>query len=353
MPLPRLGVVIVTMGTRPVELAALLASVEKQDVPAARVVLVGNATPLTDITADVTRIPLEENLGCPGGRNVGIGALSDSGEVDVVIELDDDGLLIAPDVFRRVQRLFANDPGLGIVGFRVADENGVTERRWVPRLRADDPMKGGPVTAFLGGGHAFSMPMLDGIGHWPHGVLLRARGVRPRLARPRRGLDDPVRARTRPPASEDVPGPAPDPLPLHRPQPGVAGPPTTPGPADPRLPRCLDLPDHGTDALGRRSAGLVGRFLRGAADAVRAARADEVAHRVAHDPAGPPAGPLTDPKRAAARGSGGGVPTATGAVRAHAGPRSGRSPGGGGRSMRLDQPIRPRGNGHERAQVTR
>lgn len=167
MPLPRLGVVIVTMGTRPIELAALLASVEKQDVPAARVVLVGNATPLTDVTADVTRIPLEENLGCPGGRNVGLRALSESGEVDVVIELDDDGLLIAADVFRRVQQLFASDPGLGIVGFRVADENGVTERRWVPRLRADDPMRGGPVTAFLGGGHAFSMPMLDGIGHWP------------------------------------------------------------------------------------------------------------------------------------------------------------------------------------------
>ncbi|WNI27524.1 glycosyltransferase [Streptomyces sp. ITFR-6] len=167
MPLPRLGVVIVTMGTRPIELAALLASVEKQDVPAARVVLVGNATPLTGITADVTRIPLAENLGCPGGRNVGLRALSEAGEVDVVIELDDDGLLIAPDVFRRVQQLFASDPGLGVVGFRVADENGVTERRWVPRLRADDPMRGGPVTAFLGGGHAFSMPMLDGIGHWP------------------------------------------------------------------------------------------------------------------------------------------------------------------------------------------
>ncbi|MFJ1927714.1 MULTISPECIES: glycosyltransferase family 2 protein [unclassified Streptomyces] len=167
MPLPRLGVVIVTMGTRPIELAALLASVEKQDVPAARVVLVGNATPLTGITANVTRIPLEENLGCPGGRNVGLRALSESGDVDVVIELDDDGLLIAADVFRRVQQLFANDPGLGVVGFRVADENGVTERRWVPRLRADDPMRGGPVTAFLGGGHAFSMPMLDGIGHWP------------------------------------------------------------------------------------------------------------------------------------------------------------------------------------------
>jgi GT2 family glycosyltransferase len=74
--------------------------------------------------------------------------------------LDDAGLLIADDVFRKVQHLFAEDPKLGIIGFRVADENGHTERRWVPRLRADDPMRRGLVTAFLGGGHAFSMPML-------------------------------------------------------------------------------------------------------------------------------------------------------------------------------------------------
>ncbi|MFD9871200.1 glycosyltransferase family 2 protein [Streptomyces niveus] len=167
MPLPRIGVVIVTMGTRPRELEALLASVEKQDVPAARVVLVGNATPLTEVSADVTKIVLKENLGCPGGRNVGLERLRDSGDVDVVIELDDDGLLIADDVFREVQRLFAEDPKLGIVGFRVADEHGRTERRWVPRLRAGDPMRRGPVTAFLGGGHAFSMPMLRQIGLWP------------------------------------------------------------------------------------------------------------------------------------------------------------------------------------------
>ncbi|MFI8265657.1 MULTISPECIES: glycosyltransferase family 2 protein [unclassified Streptomyces] len=167
MPLPRIGVVIVTMGTRPRELEALLASVGKQGVPAARVVLVGNATPLTEVTTDATKIPLVENLGCPGGRNVGLELLRDSDDVDVVVELDDDGLLIADDVFRKVQRLFAEDPKLGIIGFRVADEHGHTERRWVPRLRADDPMRRGLVTAFLGGGHAFSMPMLRQIGLWP------------------------------------------------------------------------------------------------------------------------------------------------------------------------------------------
>lgn len=178
---PRIGVVIVTMGTRPRELEALLASVAKQDVPAARVVLVGNATSLDDVSTDVlgaagapgatevTKVPLAENLGCPGGRNVGLELLRDGGgdEVDVVVELDDDGLLIATDVFREVRRQFAEDPRLGIIGFRVADEQGRTERRWVPRLRAGDPMRGGPVTAFLGGGHAFSMPMLRQIGLWP------------------------------------------------------------------------------------------------------------------------------------------------------------------------------------------
>ncbi|WP_371791707.1 glycosyltransferase [Streptomyces sp. NBC_01471] len=169
MSLPRLGVVIVTMGTRPRELEALLASVEKQDVPAARVILIGNATPLTDVdvAANVTKVPLDENLGCPGGRNVGLEMLRESGEADVVLELDDDGLLISDDVFRTVQQLFAADPGLGITGFRVADEHGHTERRWVPRLRADDPMRRGPVTAFLGGGHALAMPMLREIGLWP------------------------------------------------------------------------------------------------------------------------------------------------------------------------------------------
>ncbi|MBT2444940.1 glycosyltransferase [Streptomyces sp. ISL-36] len=167
MSLPRIGVVIVTMGTRPRELDALLASVEKQDVPAVRVVLVGNATPLAEVATDATKVPLGENLGCPGGRNVGLKTLLASGEVDVVVELDDDGLLVADDVFRKVQQLFAEDPKLGIIGFRVADEHGHTERRWVPRLRADDPMRRGPVTAFLGGGHAFSMPMLRQIDLWP------------------------------------------------------------------------------------------------------------------------------------------------------------------------------------------
>ncbi|KNE81873.1 MULTISPECIES: glycosyltransferase family 2 protein [Streptomyces] len=167
---PRLGVAIVTMGNRPRELNALLKSVAEQDVAPVRLVVVGNGTPLPEFPAhpgEVTVIELDENLGCPGGRNVALRRLREFGDVDVAIELDDDGLLVDPGVFRTVRDLFAGDPRLGIAGFRIADETGGTQRRHVPRLRAGDPMRGGPVTSFLGGGHAFSMRMLAETGEWP------------------------------------------------------------------------------------------------------------------------------------------------------------------------------------------
>ncbi|MFI7286518.1 glycosyltransferase family 2 protein [Streptomyces anulatus] len=176
MSAPRIGVSIVTMGDRPQAVEALLASVAMQDVRPTRLVIIGNGTALPDFTAfpgledldgGVTTIELPENLGCPGGRNAGLRRLAEIGDVDVVIELDDDGLLVEKDVFRRVQDHFAADDRLGIVGFRIADEHGETQRRHVPRLRAGDPMRGGPVTAFLGGGHAFSMKMLEQTGPWP------------------------------------------------------------------------------------------------------------------------------------------------------------------------------------------
>ncbi|MFT9787728.1 glycosyltransferase family 2 protein [Streptomyces rhizosphaericola] len=176
MSAPRIGVSIVTMGDRPQAVEALLASVAMQDVRPARLVIIGNGTALPDYAATpgledldggVTTIELPENLGCPGGRNEGLRRLAEIGDVDVVIELDDDGLLVDKDVFRRVRDHFAADDRLGIVGFRIADEHGETQRRHVPRLRAGDPMRGGQVTAFLGGGHAFSMKMLAETGLWP------------------------------------------------------------------------------------------------------------------------------------------------------------------------------------------
>ncbi|MEU9375767.1 glycosyltransferase family 2 protein [Streptomyces sp. NPDC048255] len=164
---PRVGVAVLTMGDRIPELLALLASVAKQDEPAARVVVVGNGTALLGLPEGVTGVELEENLGVSGGRNVAWRRLRDFGDVDVLVDLDDDGLLVEADVFRRIADLYAADCRLGIVSFRIADETGTTQRRHVPRLRAGDPMRRGLVTTFLGGGHALSMPMLEETGGWP------------------------------------------------------------------------------------------------------------------------------------------------------------------------------------------
>lgn len=145
---PRIAVAVVTMGNRPVEVDALLTSVAKQDVPPARIVIVGNGCPLPDfaerlgLPGDVTTIEVDENLGCPGGRNVGLARLAEFGDVDVVVELDDDGLLVDADVLRKVRDLYAADPRLGIVGFRIADENGETQRRRRAPGRGEGPDAG-------------------------------------------------------------------------------------------------------------------------------------------------------------------------------------------------------------------
>jgi GT2 family glycosyltransferase len=164
---PRVGVAVLTMGTRPAELRALLDSVAGQSEPAQRIVVVCNGAPLPELPEGVLGVELPENLGVAGGRNVAIEELRKAGDVDVLVDLDDDGLLIESDVISRVADLYEAHPRLGIVSFRIADETGFTQRRHVPRLRADDPMRGGEVTTFLGGGHSLSMPMLEEIGGWP------------------------------------------------------------------------------------------------------------------------------------------------------------------------------------------
>ncbi|CAM5543073.1 glycosyltransferase family 2 protein [Streptomyces coeruleorubidus] len=170
---PRIAVAVVTMGNRPDEVDALLRSVAKQDVPPERIVVVGNGCPLPEfarrlsLPGEVTPIELDENVGCPGGRNAALARLREFGDIDVVVDLDDDGLLVDADVLRRVRELYAADDRLGIVGFRIADELGGTQQRHVPRIGSSDPLRGGYVTGFLGGGHALRMAMLDEVGDWP------------------------------------------------------------------------------------------------------------------------------------------------------------------------------------------
>ncbi|MFF9510258.1 glycosyltransferase family 2 protein [Streptomyces sp. NPDC014724] len=165
----KLGAVIITMGNRPAELRALLDSVAKQDGDRIEVVVVGNGAPVPDVPAGVRTVELPENLGIPGGRNVGIEAFGPSGaDVDALLFLDDDGLLPLSDTAELCRRAFDDDPELGIISFRIADpDTGVTQRRHVPRLRAADPMRSSRVTTFLGGANAVRTKVIAEVGPLP------------------------------------------------------------------------------------------------------------------------------------------------------------------------------------------
>ncbi|WP_327112332.1 glycosyltransferase [Streptomyces sp. NBC_01341] len=165
----KLGAVIITMGNRPEELRALLDSVAKQDGDRIEVVVVGNGAPVPDVPPGVRTVELPENVGIPGGRNVGIEAFGPSGaDVDALLFLDDDGLLPNTDTAELCRQAFEADPKLGVVTFRIADpDTGVTQRRHVPRLRASDPMRSSRVTTFLGGANAVRSQVIAEAGPLP------------------------------------------------------------------------------------------------------------------------------------------------------------------------------------------
>ncbi|KAB8166560.1 glycosyltransferase [Streptomyces sp. 3MP-14] len=163
------GAVVLTMGDRPVELRALLDSVAAQEGEPVEVVVVGNGAELPPLPEGARGVELPENLGIPGGRNVGIESFGPAGsDVDVLLFLDDDGLLPDKETVRLVREAFAADPGLGIISFRIADpDTGVTQRRHVPRLRASDPMRSSRVTTFLGGANAVRTAVFRDVGGLP------------------------------------------------------------------------------------------------------------------------------------------------------------------------------------------
>ncbi|WP_328474711.1 glycosyltransferase family 2 protein [Streptomyces sp. NBC_00448] len=164
------GAVIITMGTRPAELQDLLDSVAKQQGAPIEVALVGNGSPLPVMRREHVRTAeLPENLGIPGGRNVGVELFGPGGrDVDIVLFLDDDGLLPGDDTGELVRQAFAQDPELGIISFRIADpQTGETQRRHVPRLRASDPMRNSRVTTFLGGACAVRTEVIRQVGALP------------------------------------------------------------------------------------------------------------------------------------------------------------------------------------------
>lgn len=166
------GVVILTMGQRPAELARAIASVLAQEDVTLDVVVVGNGWDPANL--GVRGIGLVENVGIPAGRNAGVPHV----EGELLFFLDDDAWLPDPRFLADVQRRFAEQPSLGLIQPRVVDPSGAkAPGRWVPRLRVGDAAKPGPATALWEGAVAMRRSLFEQIGGWPDPFFYAHEGI--------------------------------------------------------------------------------------------------------------------------------------------------------------------------------
>lgn len=164
--------IILTMGTRPDDLARAVASVRAQTVPVEPVVVDNGG--MIEPVEGARMIRLPENLGPTGGRNRAIEQVG----ADLLFFLDDDAAFGQPDLVERALAMFEADRRLGVCSFRIVDPSGAPpQRRHVPRLRAGDPERSSDVTVFLEGACAIRREALEGAGLYPEDFGFGHEGV--------------------------------------------------------------------------------------------------------------------------------------------------------------------------------
>jgi GT2 family glycosyltransferase len=156
--------VVLSMGTRPTELAAALASVMSQRGVDVECVVVGNGWVPVDLPVGVRSVALAENEGVPAGRNTGAAAATG----ELLFFLDDDAKLIGEHTLANAVACFDADPSLGVLQFRAVDPDGrPTSRRHVPRLGSAGPDRPGDVAWFWEGAAILRRTAFEDVGRWP------------------------------------------------------------------------------------------------------------------------------------------------------------------------------------------
>ncbi|SDL11433.1 glycosyltransferase family 2 protein [Tessaracoccus oleiagri] len=159
---PTVGVVLLSMGNRPEELAHALEGLAQQRDVELDVLLLGNGWVPEGVPDWVRTEHSAENLGCPGGRNAG--APMTRGEF--LFFYDDDGYLPDPNTLSEMVKRFAYDDVAVVQGRGVDPTGKPSPRRWVPRLRKSAELRAGDVAVFWEAMAMFRRSAFDEVGGW-------------------------------------------------------------------------------------------------------------------------------------------------------------------------------------------
>lgn len=168
------GVVILTMGLRPVELRKAIDSVLHQVNVDTDIVVVGNGWAPVDLPNGVTSLALPENIGIPAGRNAGVSQVAG----EILFFLDDDAELPDSHFLERMATLLASRPEIGLVQPRVVDPTGKQgPRRWIPRLRIGDPRTPSAATSLWEGATVIRRLVFESCAGWPAQFFYAHEGI--------------------------------------------------------------------------------------------------------------------------------------------------------------------------------
>ncbi|RUQ97694.1 glycosyltransferase family 2 protein [Labedella endophytica] len=160
---PRVGVVVLTQGDRPVELAEGIASVLAQEDVVTDIVVVGNGWEPSGLPDGVRGIGLSTNVGIPAGRNRGAAAVSGP----FVFFLDDDARIPSPRFLADAIGVIENDPRIGLIQPRLEGRGGAEPpERWIPRMRKGDRHDSSVVFSCLEAAVLLPRDVFDRAGGW-------------------------------------------------------------------------------------------------------------------------------------------------------------------------------------------
>ena len=157
------GVVVLTQGRRPADLAAALEAVRCQRGVTTDVVVVGNGWQPSGLPDGVRSVALPVDDGIPAGRNAGTDLVSGG----VLLFLDDDARPASPDFLLRALAALAAEESLGLLHPRVDATHGEAPTRWIPRVRKGDPRRSSPAFVLWEGATVVRREALLAAGGWP------------------------------------------------------------------------------------------------------------------------------------------------------------------------------------------